>query len=239
VQHYTGSYAWPRGDLKVVSGDDPWFTATGLAGGGVVASVVSREHDQIPAGSPAGSSCGLKVTVLFRHEGADPLERAEAVRYTALSGARVFSAGSLELGWSLDDYRVDGDGAETPVDPRIQRFVRNVLADLGRPAPPARVDARRLLRSTRIVLTVSDPRIRTADVFRHRGMAEFRPDDPGTSQVCRAAGRICLDRARLSPGIYRYAAFVTDEWGSSPARLSAAVRVAKPKPKLRPRKVRR
>ena len=98
VQHYTGSYAWPRGDFVVTAGDDPWFAGTGLAAGSAVAGVVSREHDQIPAGSPPGMSCGLKVTVLFRHVGTDPLERAEGLRYSAPSGARVFSAGSLEFG---------------------------------------------------------------------------------------------------------------------------------------------
>ena len=230
VQHYTGSYAWPRGDFQVVAGDDPWFAGTGLTTGGVAAGVVSREHDQIPAGSPPGVSCGLKVIVLFRHTGVDPLERAEAVRYTAPSGARVFSAGSLELGWSLDDYRVEGDGAETPVDPRIQRLVRNVLADLSLPAAPAQVAARRLPRSTRVAVAWSDPRITGMTVFRHRGAADFRPGDPGVAQVCRIVGHACLDRGKLNPGLYRYAAAVLDQWGRSPPRLSTAVRVAKPRP---------
>jgi hypothetical protein len=239
VQHYTGTYAWPRGDFQVVGGDDPWLAGTGLLTGEVIKGVVSREHDQIPAGSPPGEFCGLKVTALFRHEGTDPLERAEAVRYTAPSGARVFSAGSLELGWSFDDYRVDGDGVETPIDPRMEQFLRNVLADLGRPAPPAQVGARRVSRWTRVALVWTDPRITSAAVFRHQGTADFRPGDAGAMQVCRGAARICIDRSKLGAGLYRYAAFLIDQWGSSAPQLSNAVRVPKPRTRPKPRRTRR
>jgi hypothetical protein len=229
VQHYTGSYDWPRADYRVVAAGDPWLAGTGLTAGSVVTGVVSREHDQIPAGSPEGTSCGLKVTVLFQHVGDIDLERAEAVRYTAPSGARVFSAGSYELAWALDGYRVNGDGVETPVDPRVQQFVRNVLADLQTPAPPAGVTARRLKRSTRVAVTWVDPRITGVAVYRHRGAAAFAPGDAGTVQVCRNASGICVDAARLKPGLYRYAAVVADQWSSSQPRLSPAVRVPKPR----------
>lgn len=227
VQHYTGSYAWPRGDFLVAAAD-PWFAGTGLTASSSIAGVVSREHDQIPAGSLPDESCGLKVTVLLRHEGSDPLERAEAVRYTAVSGARVFSAGSLELGWSLDDYRVNGDGADTPVDPRMQRFVNNVLAELMHPAAPSRVAALRFRRSTQVTVTWADPRITGALVFRHRGPAPFALGDPAVAQPCRSAVRTCVDTARLRPGLYRYCAVLLDEWGRSGPRLSAAVRVRQP-----------
>ena len=228
VQHYTGSYDWPRADFQVGTADDPWFAGTGLTASSVVVGVVSREHDQIPAGSAAGTSCGLKVTVLFHHEGANDLVRAESVRYTAPSGARVFSAGSLELGWALDGFRARGDGVETPVDPRIQILVRSMLADLQLPAAPTRVTARRLARSTRVTVPRVDPRIETFLVYRHRGRAVFAPGQPGVARVCASRAATCLDRARLLPGLYRYAAVAVDRWGRSPARLSAAVRVPKP-----------
>jgi len=228
VQHYTGSYDWPRADFAVGDAGDPWFAGTGLGASSVVQGVVSREHDQIPAGSPPGQSCGLKVTVLFRHEGDIDLERAEALRYTASSGARVFSAGSYEFQWALDSYRVNGDGAGTPVDSRVQQFMRNALADLQRPAPPARVATRRLKRSTSVTVTWSDPRIAGALVYRRRGSAAFRPGDPGVRQVCTRV-RACLDRARLAPGTYRYAAVVVDGWGESEPALSGPVRVPRPR----------
>ena len=227
VQHYTGSYNWPRADFTVGDAADSWFAGTGLGATSSIQGVVSREHDQIPAGSPPGESCGQKVTVLFHHEGDIDLERAEAVRYTAPSGARAFSSGSYEFQWALDGYRVNGDGAETPVDPRVQQFMRNVLADLQRPAPPANVAARRLKRSTRVTVTWSDPRVLGALVFRHRGTSAFGPGDRGVKQVCPPV-RSCLDTAKLSPGLYRYAAVAVDDWGQSEPRLSAPVRVPKP-----------
>ena len=229
VQHYTGSYDWPRADFQVGAADDPWFAGTGLTGTSVVVGVVSREHDQIPAGSPVGASCGLNVTVLLHHEGVNDLVRAEAVRYTAPSGARVFSSGSLELGWALDAFRSRGEGTETPVDPRVQAFVRNMLGDLQIPAAPSRVTARRLARSTRVTVSSGDPRIDSFLVYRHRGSAPFAPGQAGVARICASRSSICLDRARPVAGLYRYAAVAVDPWGRSPAQLSAAVRVPKPK----------
>jgi hypothetical protein len=241
VQHYTGSYQWPRGDFQVVAAGDPWFAGTGLTASSTVTGVVSREHDQIPYGDDPRGPCGLAppsavLTVLFRHEGKDPLERAEAVRYTTSSGTRVFSAGSLEFAWALDGYRVNGDGAETPVDPRLQAFMRTALADLLRPAPPARVAARRLKRSTRVAVSSIDPRVAQSFVYRHRGARAFVPTDAGVRLVCGGSSAVCLDRARLKPGLYRYAAVVRDEWGqASDSQLSAPVHVPKPKPARKPR----
>ena len=161
------------------------------------------------------------MTVLFHHEGQIDLERAEAVRYTAPSGARVFSAGSYEFAWALDGYRVNGDGIETPVDPRVQQFVRNMLADLVRPAPPARVTARRSKHASVVTVAFSDPRIAGVVVMRQRGAGTF-------VTVCHARAKVCVDRAKLRPGVYRYEAILSDEWGRSDARASAPVRVQKP-----------
>lgn len=55
--------------------------------------------------------------------------------YRAASGALVFSAGSVQWAWGLDDEH-DGDGA--PPDPRMRQATMNVLADMGaQPATPA------------------------------------------------------------------------------------------------------
>src|SRR5207302_9572965 len=56
---------------------------------------------------------------------------AAAVRYTAPSGARVFSAGS----YLFDTRILAGDYDSVPAsqkgaDPRMQKFVHNALADL-------------------------------------------------------------------------------------------------------------
>ena len=48
------------------------------------------------------------LTTLFHYEG--PPGNADAVRYVAASGARVFSAGSLQFVWGLDDFRTGAPG---------------------------------------------------------------------------------------------------------------------------------
>jgi hypothetical protein len=54
------------------------------------------------------------------------------VRYIATSGARIFSAGSLQFVWGLDDFRT---GAPGHADPRLQQFMRNAIADMTSPPP--------------------------------------------------------------------------------------------------------
>jgi hypothetical protein len=213
VQHYEGSYQWARGDFAVADATESWFAGTGFGAGTSVAGVVSREHDQIPA----SGSCVSHLTVLFHHDGADPLERSEAVTYTAPSGARVFSSGSLELSWGLDDYRVDGDGFTTPVDPRLQQFVRTMLADLTRPEPPLSVVPIQIKAKTvRIrVRWPDDPRIEGALVYRERGTSLVA--------VCRRPVRNCVET--LKPGVYRYRAVLVDAWGVSDPVRSAPIRV--------------
>jgi hypothetical protein len=131
---------------------------------------------------------------------------------------------------------VNGDGLESPVDPHVQQFVRNMLSDLQRPAAPTRVVARRLKRSTRVTVTWVDPRIDSVLVFRHRGPGSFSPGDPGVTKVCQSRSAVCLDTVRLKPGLYRYSAIVIDQWGRSQPGFTAPVRVREAK-RVRPRKV--
>jgi hypothetical protein len=69
-------------------------------------------------------------TVLFHYEGAP--SNADAVRYVAASGARVFAAGSLQFSWGLDDW----GGHARSVSSGLQQFVRNAVADLTGQAKP-------------------------------------------------------------------------------------------------------
>ena len=48
--------------------------------------------------------------------------------YRAASGALVFSAGSVQYGWALDDYH---DGTSTSPDPAIRQATINLFADMG------------------------------------------------------------------------------------------------------------
>jgi hypothetical protein len=69
---------------------DPWFTGTGFTATSTLPRLVGYEWDVVTPGCPTPP-----LTVLFRYQG--PPVDADAVRYTAPSGARVFSAGSLNL----------------------------------------------------------------------------------------------------------------------------------------------
>ena len=104
---------------------DAWFRRTGFMATSVLRDSVGYEWDGIARG------CAVPpLTVLFRYQGPGPHGRptsAEVVRYVAPSGARVFSAGSHQFVWGLDNAYGHRD---PPPDPRLQRFMRNALSDL-------------------------------------------------------------------------------------------------------------
>jgi hypothetical protein len=199
---------------------DPWFAGTGFKPGDVVQDVVGNEWDSLPEGPTAG--CGQPGLVrLFHYEGAP--QNADAVRYTAPSGARVFAGGAQQLSWSLDTFNLGVHGRTLSADERLQRFVRNALADLTRPAPPAGLSVAVRRRTATIrVRPHDDPRIQRYELFRHSGGGAFAPGDRGVSRVCRTTGRACVLR-RLSPGTYRFAAVAFDAWSQSVPVLSRKI----------------
>ena len=120
----------------VVSGSlgDPWFQGTSFTGGATVHNTVGYEWDFIAPG------CNHPpLTTLFHwDDGPGGAAPADAVRYTAPSGAKVFSAGSMQFSWGLDSWRAP-DGWTQTQDTRLQAFMRNVMTDLtagGTPPPP-------------------------------------------------------------------------------------------------------
>jgi hypothetical protein len=223
VQHYEGSYAWPRADFVTnpFPAGSQWFRNTGLTAGALVRQVVSREHDMIPPGS---NNCGLPLQVLFHHDAVnDPLERSESVRYTFPgSGARVFASGSLEFPWALDEYRYP-EGPGTPRDPRIEQFVRNLLTNALRPAPPASVTTTIVSgRTLRITIGLrGDPRVTRHRVYRRTGGTAPPLSDPaaGWRLVCQPTAATCQNTVP-SAGVYRFAAVAVDRWGESVAAFS-------------------
>lgn len=76
-----------------------------------------------------GETCPSRpVITLFRRDmGGDAFGDARAVTYVARSGARIFSAGSLNFTWALDGIWQHMLGQPTFVDRRMQRFVRTML----------------------------------------------------------------------------------------------------------------
>jgi hypothetical protein len=109
---------------------DRWFAGTGFTSTSTLPGLVGPEWDQVTSPRMAWTCKFSSLTTLFHYQGAPG--NADAVRYVASSGARVFSAGSLQFVWGLDDYRT---GAPGTADPRLQQFMRNAIVELT--APPA------------------------------------------------------------------------------------------------------
>jgi hypothetical protein len=219
--HQTGPVDYTATDAAAT---DPWFAGTGFRPGDVVADVVGNEWDSLPH-SPDTWACHQPgVTDLFHYEG--PPQNADAVRYTAPSGARVFATGAQQWSCSLDTFNLGVHGRTLAPDPRLRQFMRNALTDLTRPAPPAAVDVVALRRRT-VSLSVSpvaDARITGYELFRHAGDAAFAAADIGVAAVCRTTGEPCRQR-RLRPGVYRFAAVALDRWGQSAPVLSPPVAI--------------
>jgi uncharacterized repeat protein (TIGR01451 family) len=171
IQHQGGRLNWPAGDYTVVASalGHPWFAGTGFEAGSVVRGVVGVETDTIPSWD-GGASCGHALTVLFHHEaGGDTLGNADATVYTAPSGARVFAAGSKRFVWGLADPPPGSGRTHGLVDPRLQRFARNLLDDL----------SVRRVAELRVVLGRTNAKVTVGKTFRIR--AEVANDGPDTA----------------------------------------------------------
>jgi hypothetical protein len=130
-------------DYVVSNASDPYYAYTGLQNGDVLTGLVGYEYDGLlnngltPAGlvvlsqTPVPSS-GLGLLGLLPPGTNDTI--SNAVRYTAPSGAKVFSTGSIQWVWGLDS-----DGVFNPrVDIRAQQIAVNVFLDMGaKPQTPS------------------------------------------------------------------------------------------------------
>jgi hypothetical protein len=197
---------------------DPWLAGTGLTAGSTIAGVVGREHDALIPG------CAPADTVdLFHYSGVDWTQNADAVRYTAPSGARVFATGAYNFTLALDGYRSTdwlgpafpvGADRNVPVDPRVQQFMRNTLADLTRPQAPAFV--RVALQDDRLRVGTrwpDDPRIVGRVIYRFR-----LPGGPA-QLVC--SGHVPCFPPPAEPGRYRFDVSFVDRWGGTSVPTSS------------------
>jgi len=207
-------------DFTVNAGalDDPWFKGTGFAPGSTLHGLVGYEWNGVQPG------CAVpQLTVFFHSEhqnGHSPVEgtlwNADTVRYTAPSRARVFSASSFQFSWGLDPL-------QERYDTRLDRFMRNALDDLTRPAAPAAVTV--LPRATGVLVAVPRPtqvQITGIVAFRHPGAGAFRPTSPATVRISLPGCTAFADRP--GRGVFRYTVAYTNRWRPSAALLGAAVR---------------
>lgn len=181
---------------------DPWFAHTGFTATTFLPGLVGYEWDLITSGCRTPP-----LTDLFHSPGTPSYD---GVRYTAPSGARVFSAGTLRFSWGLDDSTGSGS-------PPLQQFMRNALDDLTRPAAPVSVRAARVRAGVRIsVKWPPDARPRTLLVYARSGRS--------SRLVCSTRGAVCLDSRPRRGRAVRYAAVLRDRWRPSLPVLSAPVR---------------
>jgi hypothetical protein len=198
---------------------DPWFKSTGFTPGSTLHGLVGYEWDGLQPG------CDVPpVTVFFHSEhehGTPPVEgtlwNADAVRYTAPSGARVFAAGSFQFTWGLDPV-------QERYDARLDRFMRNGLDDLTRPAAPASV-ATTARAGAGVFVAVPAPRsvqVTGIIAFRHRGPRAFAPGGQGVVKISLPRCTALVDRP--GRGVFRYAVAYVSRWRASVPTLGPAVR---------------
>jgi hypothetical protein len=118
--------------------DHPWMDETGFEAGDELPELVGYELDHIIPGCDVPG----ELSVLFDYEaGTSPDDilddtpydgGAQAVTYTAPSNAQVFSTGSMNFVWALDDS-IPPWGPEPQADSRLEQFMRNVLDELTEP----------------------------------------------------------------------------------------------------------
>jgi hypothetical protein len=204
---------------------DPWLAGTGLHAGDTIAGVVGREHDQI---NPYPQACYKPGLVdLFHYDGGTVDQNGDAVRWTAPSGARVFASGAQEFSWALDSWRADGrlftqipvgSDRSAQVDPRVQRFMQNVIADLVRPAPPVGLTFRLAVGSAHVRITRPiDPRVTSFDAAYRFGSGHWHRLCAGTTA--------CTGRVRLGTGAFEVGAVAINRWDlNSAAQFAVAKR---------------
>ena len=207
----------PHDYTVVAAAGDPWLANTGLAPGSVLPDLVGDEWDAL---NPWPDTCihpGLTVLLHLGHN--SPTGDADAVRFTAPSGAHVFASGAQRFSWGLDTFGTRAYGHPTEPIPGLQQLVRNMLDDLTRPAAPqlvvrVPVPAGYRVRTGRVV----DPRIVSRLVYR------VRNDDPPVL-LC-SGRRRCVVPPPSGPGSYRLMAQFVDAWGRASApTYSAALTV--------------
>ncbi len=121
-----------RSYTVTAAASQPWLAGTGLSAGDQLFDSVGYEWDSVQPGCATPA-----LTVLLHFAGLKGYpglkgspNPADAVTYTAPSGARVFSDGSLQLVWFLDDF-----GHQPHADPRVQALFTNIFDALGASPP--------------------------------------------------------------------------------------------------------
>jgi hypothetical protein len=121
-QQYEGGIAHPRepAAYRFVSGfrSDPWAQGVALDDQHSLEGLVGYEWDTLDERKAHPG------TVRIMHGALQPTA-ADCIRWTAPSGAHVFSAGSLQFAWGLDDW-----ASPSTADPRLQQIMARGLKQM-------------------------------------------------------------------------------------------------------------
>ena len=205
-------------DYGVAAGalSNSWFAGTGFTASSVLPGLVGYEWDAVQPGCRTPP-----LTRLFHFAG--PPAPGDAVRFTAPSGALVFSAGSLSFAKGLDDFR-GHPNVPPPGDSRLEAFVRNAFRDLVLPAPPLAVRSSAGPKGIEVtVRRTPDPRIDAMLVYRASAQQPLARGRRGLRLVCRSLGPRCVDRTAPRGTPVRYVVVVRDRWGTSVPLVTAPV----------------
>lgn len=140
---YTGDRAdnlYGGFDFVVTNSSDPYYANTNLSNGNKLSLLVGFEWDAVVNNSSApnnlvsiGQSAVTATSIDYDVPAGTNYQISNAVYYTAPSGAKVFSTGSIQWAWGLNS-----DGVSTPrEDTRAKQITVNVLASMNaRPQAP-------------------------------------------------------------------------------------------------------
>ncbi|MCP6759275.1 MAG: DUF4082 domain-containing protein [Fischerella sp. CENA71] len=136
-------------NFVVSNSSDPYYANTGLQNGDQLNLLVGYEWDftvnngSAPAGLVTLSNSTVQPASVLPNYDEPPGEqalpanqdftKANSVRYTASSGAKVFASGTVQWAWGLDS----NDVSPAREDIRVKQITVNILADMGaRPQTP-------------------------------------------------------------------------------------------------------
>lgn len=126
------------GDLIVTDASHWVFRGTGLLNGSRLTGLLGYEVDGRFGGEPPHTVTLTSTPVVSQPNG-QPGQYAQMTYYTAGSGAGVFSTGTIQWSWGLDDYNAPTIRTSR-LSPAAATITRNVLGAFGATpasAPPA------------------------------------------------------------------------------------------------------
>jgi plastocyanin len=143
---YTGdndSTALTGYDFVVSNSAHPYFANTGLNNGDRLSGLVGFEWDGLISNGAAPSNLEVlsaspvtATSIAPQPSGLTANQIANAVRYVKSNGAKVFSVGTIQWSWGLDNFSIDQHTQR--VDLRAQQITVNIFADMNaKPLTPS------------------------------------------------------------------------------------------------------